>query len=291
MSQSIRFDRQARTALIVAALVLVGGALGSRAAMGHWRVHLQKKPVDLREPLSDLPRRLADGRWIAVGDDAVLAKEVVEELGTELYLERDYERRVADAAPVRLNLHVAYYTGLIDAVPHVPERCLVAAGWNPVSTPVKLALAVDRSLWANDEIVNHKTGEPYPVVALRHYVRGDIVKVRLPIGELELNASAYQLAKDPRAHLFAGYLFIANGRTTPSAFGVRALAFDKTDEYAYYCKLQFSMSFHESEDVTEARFAELVSDLLPHLLPELMRCLPDWAEVESRSGPVPPAPL
>jgi hypothetical protein len=284
MSRTIRFDSQARIALFVAAIVLVGGALGSRAAMGHWRVHLQKKPVDLREPLADIPRRLADGRWIAVGDDAVLAKEVVEELGTELYLDRVYERQTRDGAPARLSLHVAYYTGLIDAVPHVPERCLVAAGWSQVGKPVKLELDVDRSAWRDDEIANRKTGEPYPIVSLRHYVRGDITDVRLPIGSLHLNTSAYQLAKDPRVHLLAGYLFIANGRTTPSAFGVRSLAFDKTDEFAYYCKLQFSMSFHESEDVSEAEFAELIADLMPHLLPELMRCLPDWAEVESRSA-------
>ena len=63
----------------------------------------------------------------AFGDDVVLDTAQVEELGTDRYLNRTYAR---DGHPDNgwIALHIAYYTGMIDAVPHIPDRCYEGAG-------------------------------------------------------------------------------------------------------------------------------------------------------------------
>ena len=65
----------------------------------------------------------------------------------------------------------------------------------------------------------------------------------------------------------------------PTPEGVRKFAFDLTSRYAYYAKVQFLLA--GSGDFDQDDFIEIVSGVLPELLPELMRCLPDWAIVES----------
>ena len=83
--------------------------------------------------------------------------------------------------------------------------------------------------------------------------------------------------------MVGAYFFIANGRITPSSLGVRNLAFNWTDEYAYYCKVQFSTAFKMSTsgDKFLEEFMTGVNELTSQLLPQLMRCLPDWAEIEN----------
>jgi hypothetical protein len=66
---------------------------------------------------------------------------------------------------------------------------------------------------------------------------------------------------------------------TPAPEGVKALAFNPQEKYAYYCKVQY---IYASRNATQEKFLELVADHLKHLLPELMRSLPDWSEVERR---------
>jgi len=62
------------------------------------------------------------------------------------------------------------------------------------------------------------------------------------------------------------------------------MAFDKSAKYAYYMKVQVS-----SVDVTsEEELASGSAELLNELLPELMRCVPDWLKVER--GEYPKAP-
>ena len=85
---------------------------------------------------------------------------MVEELGTNLYLSRDYERR-----DDRVNVHVAYYTGLIDDVPHVPERCWAAnAKWERVTghdgiTPIEVRIDGSSVAQSNVSVVwGHPAG-------------------------------------------------------------------------------------------------------------------------------------
>jgi len=62
----------------------------------------------------------------------------------------------------------------------------------------------------------------------------------------------------------------------PRAEGVRTLAFDLRSDYAYYLKVQFTSGAVSSSE----ELARQAGDLLEDLLPEIMRCVPDWIEVE-----------
>jgi hypothetical protein len=111
--------------------------------------------------------------------------------------------------------------------------------------------------------------------------------VRMPIGDFKLRTTEFREADNPDARIFAGYFFIANGQTTPLPEGVRAFAFNLETKYAYYAKIQFTMSV--SNETTKRQFAEVVADLAGELLPELMLCLPDWSEIETEPESAEPA--
>jgi len=273
------FDGRARVALILVCLTLVLGGVGLALAVQSLNVYLKKKPVDLRDHFDNIALTL--GRWETVAEGAKLSEEMVEELGTDLYLDRQYALD-GDSRKAMVNLHLAYYTGMIDAVPHVPDRCLPGAGYYQVTQPVNIPMSLTRKGWAPDpERTSRVTGEPYEIVTYRDSITGRAVTVRMPIGAFELRTVQFSHKNHPRELLFGGYFFIANGRVTSTPEGVKRFAFIASEEYAYYCKVQILMAGPKSK-MDEGRFVELAADFIEALLPELMRCLPDWADVEAR---------
>ncbi|MCA9290277.1 MAG: exosortase-associated EpsI family protein [Phycisphaerales bacterium] len=281
------FDRSARLALIVASLTLVVCGVTFQWVVQYYDVALRKRPVDVREQLSTISRRLGD--WSARGSDRVIPDAVLEELGTEVYLDRVCVLDDDAGGREAINLHIAYYTGLIDAVPHVPDRCFVAGGGATIiGQPENVPLPVDGAAWpvTDPPLLNLATGRPYRFMTYAHPVTGRTITVHMPLNDLELRTSVFRPKDDPEARLFAGYLFIANGRTTCRPEDIRLLAFDLRDRYSYFCKVQFTMV--GTRLTTKEQFVARASSLLEPLLPELMRCLPDWAEVERRDASTSP---
>jgi len=277
------FDRQAKYALIAAALVLIV----SRAAFSYaqWALGavLKKQRVDLREAPARIPTHLKS--WRAISPDQLMDASVLETLGTSVYLSRIYAPLDDDGPPV--HLHIAYYTGLIDPVPHVPDRCFEAAGLTKKELPRNLALPLDDSAWTIDPgPPNRATGERYRLTTARHPLTLDRMEVAMPVGEFELRTTPFLDERQPHLNVYAGYFFIANGRTTPTPDRVRLLAFDLRERHAYYCKVQLTVSTPSA--MTQDQFVEYSARFLNELLPDLMRCLPDWREVESSGAP--PAP-
>jgi hypothetical protein len=172
---------------------------------------------------------------------------------------------------------------MIDTIPHVPDRCFDAAGLNAKTLPRNLALAIDQSGWIPDpeDLTNLATGEVYDVAMTRDRA-GRNAWVRMPTGDFILRTLEFENERQPNFRIYGGYFFIANNRMTPSPEGVKALAFNLSEKYAYYCKVQYVFV---SPEASEERFTSLVADHLQQLIPELMRCLPDWAEVERRDAP------
>lgn len=279
------FDRHARTAFIAAIVVLAGGAVGLRAAATALDVYLRKLPVEMREHFDNIPRTL--GSWVAFHESEKLSPEMIEELGTNLYFDRYYAKDRGSSArttvastdgAISLNVHLTYYTGLIDAVPHVPDRCLVAAGFNAKTHPVNVPITLDRSGWFEDPDRRRRDGSPvwYQVVPNRITSRPE--RIRMPDGEFALRTT--QFTSDAEGvSIFAGYFFVANDEVTPNPEGVKRLAFRLDQKYAYYCKVQFTAIGDAS--LTEAAFVDASADLLAELLPHLMRCLPDWSRYET----------
>lgn len=269
------FDARSPIALVSLVVVLIASAVGFRVAASMLSVYLSKEPVAMRASLDTISRRLGD--WSAEGESRRFDAAMEEELGTNLYLDRTYVNDADRDAP-QLMLHLAYYTGMIDAVPHVPDRCLVAGGLDAEARPVNLPMDIDTSGWSfSEDLVNQATGRPYPTISRRDPVTRQPVDVLMPVGEIQLRTSEFRSARDPGRVIRAGYFFIANGRVAVTPEQVKALAFQPSEKYAYYCKVQF---LAQGKDLTEAAFLEAATSLLEPLLPELMTCLPDWAAVE-----------
>lgn len=284
-------NTQSVVAFVVALLIMGSGAAGFRAAISKYRLHLQK--LEIHPPggrqLSQLPAQVPG--WERLGSDQVEDADVLEVLGTDNYVSRSYiETDPEDPKnPFRIELHAAYYTGMIDTVPHVPERCFVGGGLQQSASLGAIALPLDSSSWRPDasvpEHLRGQSGQLYTTRLHGHpYSDAPGTRVRLPRDvtperPVEMRLSEFLLGEEKR--LYAGYFFIANGGTVPNANDVRTLAFDLTSDYAYYLKIQVtSASATSSEELVER-----AASLLDGLLGEMMRCAPDWVEVETGRYP------
>lgn len=271
----IRFVGSAISGFIIAVVILSTSAVAFQFAVHSLNVYLHKNPVYPRKNFSVLPIKI-DG-WESHGDDVRFDAAGVEALGTELYLSRIYYSTDRSSPPVQL--HIAYYTGQVDAVPHVPDRCMVAGGFEPLTVePLTLPLNLDQSAWTQD---GHASldGVPYPIVTEWNTLTEQEDIIRLPLGEFELRTTEFSHPQIGDDHYFAGYFFVANGKTTAYPERIRLLAFDRSSQYAYYCKIQFTM--RGNRDFTTDHFVEVISSFTSDMLPKIMECLPDWAEVNA----------
>ncbi|HVZ94799.1 MAG TPA: hypothetical protein VG797_09840 [Phycisphaerales bacterium] len=269
-----------RSVVFWAALATVGLSAAGFAAGTHiLGVHLSKKPVIAVDPagkpvaLRTLPAKVPG--WERFRDDEIMSKEGTEELGTENYVSRIYRR--TDTKPGQpesfLDFHCAYYTGTIDTVPHVPERCFVGRGGMEIAGPSQLVdVPIDTSRFLADaEIDSDKFGVLYtsrsPVTHTRF---------RLPRGieKLQLLVTPFRAAKSDRV-LYAGYFFIANGRVVATADAVRTMAFSLENVYSYYMKVEFRSITAQSA----SELAAMAGKLLDELLPEIAQRVPDWVQV------------
>lgn len=263
-------------AFAVAALLMLGAAAGFSVTAKRLKLYLQKLPIEAEFKVSSLPTETRS--WKQVGVDELMPAEMVQELGTQNYLTRMYvEKRPPEGRPPRvMQLHMAYYTGMVDTVPHIPDRCLVGGGWSIAGKTEIVPLTLDRdtAVWRLED-VPEESGRIYSA-RLGADSRRPGSRVRLPrnADTLDIRVNPYTDPKQGRT-LYAGYFFIANGGHCSDAETVRLLAFRLTDSYAYYLKVQFSS---DSVDST-AEFGQAVSSLLGELLPDIALCVPDWVEV------------
>lgn len=149
-----------------------------------------------------------------------------------------------------------------------------------VSQPQTVIVPIDRAQWdLKSGPKNQATGDAYPVARVTDHVTRVEESVLLPVGETAMSVTVFQDEKNPNLRMVGGYLFIANGRMTPSPYVVRTYAFDLSSRYAYYCKVQLS-ALLPNGDGALALWTEFASELLAELLPPLMRRLPDWSAIE-----------
>ncbi len=284
------FSRRIVPAYAAACGLLVAGAVGFASAVRSLEYYLVKEPVALRAPLDSLPTAL--GSWQRYGTDPRFSDDLVEELGTRQYLQRIY---VKDGEPKNgaIELHLAYYTGTIDDVPHVPERCWNVHGLSMTRAPQEMTLQLSTSGWTpKSGVTNRATGLEYASAEATDPITGRGSQVYLPVGETVMTVTEFQDPKRPKDRLVGGYFFIANGRITPNAYGVRALAYERTDRFAYYCKVQISMrgTVRDDNESLLPRFQAAAEEVLSVALPHIMRRLPDWPSIEKLGpGEEPPA--
>lgn len=275
-----------RPSVIVSIALLSVSAMAFGIGLKAAGVYLRKLPIypaDSR-PVRKIPTESAS--WKAVGADRREKQEVEEVLGTENYVSRPYARKTDKGVDLStmLDVHVAYYTGQIDTVPHVPDRCFVGAGMNLVRADVVLPLVLSRQGWVEDSSVpSTMKGEIFTGLTSNNSSWSDAngQRVRLPrdMDKAKLRISEYRDKSERR--IFAGYFFLANGTAVSSAEEVRLKSFDLRADYAYYCKVQFTSTQVQSPE----ELARLAGDFLNEFMPEIARCVPDWVEVDSGRYP------
>ena len=265
-------------------VVLIASALGLGAAIDFFDFYLQKLPIEAPDGLKfhTLPREVAG--WKQVGEDKVMSKDGAAELGTDNYISRVYAQTDVDPKDAKvIELHCAYYTGMIDTVPHVPERCMVGGGWeiSGSSVQARVPLTFEGEDGFDRISVDREASDDERTV---YQMRSPVTfgPVRLPVGidDLRMNVTKFRDGGSDRT-LFAGYFFLANGGVVSKADDVRLLAFGLTEHYAYYAKVQISTSSVE----TAEELGELTGDFLDSMLPEIMRRVPDWVEVRAGRYP------
>lgn len=268
-----------KSAPVLTAVVVMGFAgVMIPTVVGALGLYLRKLPIQPpgNVVVADVPKETAS--WMALGKDSQMSEEVVAELGTQNYLSRIYAQKQegGEGFGKRVELHLAYYTGMIDTVPHVPDRCMVGAGWSITGTPTVVPIKLDADRWLpREDVPEEWKGQIYTA-------RAGGERVVLPRKPQELAMRVTQFTGPGQTtRLFSGYFFIANGGHVPTAEDVRLLAFELKDDYAFYLKVQVS-----SQDVvSNEELSVLAGSLLDEMLPEIMRRVPDWVEVSAGRYP------
>jgi len=266
---------------LVCALALGGSGVALSAVIKTNRLHLRKLEINApdKRKMHTLPDEFPT--WKKVGQAPEMSAEAIAELGTENFLSATYEctsPATDGEAPQRVDLHVAYYTGMIDTVPHVPERCLVAAGLQQTGDAVLVPVPLDFSrLTENteaDPAVHGGTiwGGRSPTMFRR---------INLPSGIDKLEMRVTPFKDNQGRRLFSGYFFVTNGTTVPSADDIRLRAFRLSDDYAYYTKVQFTSVMVKSPE----ELGRVAGQILDEIFPDLMWRMPDWVEVKAGRYP------
>lgn len=277
----------------VVAGLLLAAALGQTSAINAMGVALTKKALPLRHSIA-LAFPEQSGNWALLHQDPALPKDVADELGTDDYFNRYYFNTDSglDKQAMKLPLtkdgslmahpdllppgqwarvHVAYYTGMLDTVPHVPDKCWVVAGQQMVYRQ-EHTLKLSRP--------DYKPDPEHAGLVLAH-ADGFDKAVRLPSDQIK--AVVFSGGDDNGSVTTALYFFLANGDAIASSHKVR-FSFNLKDRYSYYCKVEVLFPGISNPDLV----VEHAQDILSDLLPEIMAALPDWTEVQA--GTYPQAP-
>ena len=257
---------------VVGAILLVGG-IGLNAAVASFKLSFKKLPVPLREKVQTIPGQL--GTWVQTSKEERFSPEMEAELNTLDYIDRWYvDLRKADPAmrqeweaaavkdePLKARLyenvtkndplgavkvHIAYYTGAVDTVPHIPDRCMVAGGFDPAG---KAVATLDL---------------------------GDGRAMKTSFVQFEQHAGR---ATRPMTISIA-YFFQVNGDYEYDAItGVRKRLQNLFEKYGYFAKIEcMTASPDGAAEPAQAAMAEFLTSAMP----AIERVLPDWSEVMQR---------
>ena len=254
---------------LLAAVVVLMGMLEVNGVV------MIKERLPLRRSLATVAQTA--GNWTMVREDPPLSPEVEDALGTKDYISRVYADNTIrpDEAGAQVHLHVAYYTGKADTVPHVPWRCWVAGGIEPRDIG-------DMPIFLEGNLIHQEHGNWYVMQP------GSGQPLRL--SDNPLTATIFTYAPPPP--MKGGnvvYFFIANGKFLKSPEMVRQNGFDPSDRYSYYAKVEVMIDQVPDQRQATTRAAAFLSAILP----DVLACLPDWDRVTQGPqliGPGSPGP-
>jgi hypothetical protein len=257
-------------AFLIPVVILAVAAVGLNGAVSALQLHFKKLPVPLKKDLSALPERLGD--WVQVSKDEPLDKELQDSLATDHFIFRDYVNtklvskedvdrfdglgsrdRKALVSRIQMqqpeaviNMGVTYYTGLVDTVAHIPDRCYIADGFEPseYETPT----------W--DLGPGHLGKEPGQGMAVRFI-------------NFEDQTAAGRVTRR------VAYFFFADGHYESDPLGVRKTLQNLRYKHGFYSKIEL-MAVIKDHDQCQM----VMTNFLTSALPEIEKCFPDWNQVE-----------
>jgi hypothetical protein len=231
--------------------MLVMAAVGLKATARWFGWFLRKEKVPLKRSLQLFDARQVGPRYepnrLLNGRLQPMSEEMVEGLGTEEYLQvylTDTDKPGDDPTRVAL-LFVTYYTGKPDLVPHVPDECYLAGGYERIGAAT-VAVPVSG------------VGAP-----------GDRVPVRV-----------MQFRGQQRNPLSGGgmdvitvmYFFHTNGNYATTRNEVRASMANPFQRYAYYSKIEVTfcspLLVRADREASVAALGPLLERVMPVLLRE-----------------------
>ena len=262
-----------RPGFLIVVVILAVSAAGLNSAVAWMRLSFLKDPVYLKQDLSILPPKM--GSWVQVSIDEPLDKELESQLATDKYVFRDYvntklvspqdlERFEGKTSAERkflaaqlqlarpeavLSFAVTYYTGKVDTVAHIPERCYVADGYQPTQTPE----TVQWNLGPNR--MGKMPGDPQ-TLGVRYLNFQD-------------QTGANRITKR------VAYFFFANGKYESDSIRVRQTLENLRYKHAFYSKVEL-MGVMPDHD----KCAAAMTDFLSNAMPEVEKCYPDFESVE-----------
>jgi len=243
---------------LIALGFLIVTAFGMGAATQFMQLKFRKEPVPLRRDLLEIPREL--GHWRQISDDEPLDADIEHTLGTKMYVFRDYvDTRLVGETEIEemmsqpnlerkcmlaiieqrkpqavIHMGVTYYTGMVDTVAHVPDRCYIADGYAPTE--------YEERDWKISE--------------------SEKVRVRF-INFEDATGFTSRVSKN------VAYLFQVNGEMESSPLAVRRSLQNLFRSDVYYSKIELMTMMKNREDA-----ARVMQDFLQQALPEIRKCLP-----------------
>ena len=228
------------TAFLIAAAVLLTAAIGLNGAIAKLQLHFKKEAVPLRTSFTDAKAMpLVLGPWVQVAREDTLDSDMLASLATNEFLFCSY----VNSAALGLSTHdvqklmegknvmeqkvmlqqlqrrkptavlqftLAYYTGKADTVAHIPERCYVGDGFDPINPATEKWQIGERSLEVRYITFENQTGARVPCnVAYFFNTNGhfesDSLKVRATLQNLFARYGYYSKAE---------LMCVSNDRTT-----------------------------------------------------------------------------
>jgi hypothetical protein len=270
---------------VLAIAVLGISAIGLNLSTDYLKLHFRKQPVPMRVSALDGPDGIPTtlGNWVCISVDKPLDPDIEHVLGTSHYLQRRYinvqavgASRVeqlktmsstdrdkelwqiqSESPDAVMDIGVFYYTGMVDTVAHIPERCYVADGFEPTN----YQLLEDQKLGV------YADGRPR-VLSFRFL-------------NFEDSSGRNRIPTD------VAYVFHVNGHYESDSLGVRRSLQNLRERYGYYAKVELkTVSLTTSVEVRRKSLAAM-EDLLRSLLPEFERCLPDWEALHKQGAAAP----
>lgn len=259
---AVRPLRSAMSVRFIACVsILLVSAVSMQAVARVFKQYFRKRPVPLKRALAALNKsKLAPTYGLHIRQPLPISDENLEAMGTEEYAQLrlvDVTVDKSKSASVA-DLFITYYTGQPDLVPHVPDECYQAGGFDLLDV-------------RNTQLKVPGVGAVDDMLPVRLLTFG--------IPNRGLRSSINNLTES-RLHVM--YFFLTNGEYVTTRDQVRWRTANLRDRYAYYAKFEVRFSNYSGKVAGENESLAAMTKLMRTVLPIMLQDhFVDWEKLQS----------